>query len=132
MTPHTRIRRRNMPSSGTGSDISREDAGDLLSKLITESTKLQALFVAPGGFSAGVQGILRAAPGGLLGVKFGEAVGEPFLIFDPRLATSFNFAAGRAIPPNTVADAPRFVSSLILIYPDGSKIMLLEIESEEV
>ena len=121
-----------MASSGTGSPISAQDAVDLLHKFITESTKLQAVFIGRGSISAGVNGILRRAPGNRFGVKRGESPDEPFLIFDPSQATSFNFADRRAFPDLPIDPTlPKFDCSLILIYPDQSQIMLLEFENPE-
>jgi hypothetical protein len=119
-----------MPSSGTGSEIPRDDARDLLSKLMTEATKVQALFRGRGGVSAGLTGILGRATAELLVVKPDLAPDAPFLAFNPNDAQSFMYAAGRAIPEPTLPDAPRFRSALMVIYPDGSQIALFEIPGD--
>jgi len=117
-----------MRSSGTGSDISAQDAKDLLSKLITESTKVQVMFRALHEVSAGLQGILGLAASDLIVVKPDLAPDAPFLSFKPNQAVAFKYAAGHAIPEPTLPDVPRFTGALMLIYPDGSQIALFEIE----
>jgi hypothetical protein len=113
--------------SGTGSNISAQDAIDLLHKLITESTKVQAVFVGRGSVSSGVIGLVRIDPDGLVWVKEGTRVDEAFIRFDPTAATSFKYGDNRAFPPVTVANAPRLSSAVCFIYPDGSQVLLFEI-----
>ena len=123
-----------MLSSGTGSDISGESAAELLHKLITESTKVQAVFKGPGSVSAAVSGLVRPGPGGLLMVKLSERPDDPFLIFDPRSATSFKYGDTRAFPSelaNKIPNAPKFVSVLSFLFPDNSYVMLFEVAADE-
>jgi hypothetical protein len=117
-----------MPSSGTGSDISLQEAKDLLSKYIEESTKLQAVFDGRGGVTAGLTGFLKPSSNVQLKVTPDPSPDAPFLTFAPSLAESFKYAAGRAVPNPTLPEAPRFPAALVIVYPDGSQIALFEIE----
>lgn len=117
-----------MSSPGTGADISPEDARDLLQKMISESTRVQGVSRGTNSITAGVIGVLVAGPDGTLMVKPGSELADPFLIFDPRLATSFKYGDRRAFPPTTpLPGAPIFDSALSLIYPDQSIVVLFEI-----
>ena len=120
-----------MPSSGTGSDISTQGAKDLLSKYITESTKLKAVFSGRGGVAAGLTGFLKPSSNVQLIVTPDLSPDAPFLTFTPSDAQSFKYAAGRAVPEPTLPDVPRFPAALMVIYSDGSQIMLLEIAPED-
>ena len=70
-----------MSSGGTGSPISRQDANDLLQKLITESVKVQAMFVGRGSVTASVRGFVTRQTGGIVQVSEGMRPEEPSLCF---------------------------------------------------
>jgi hypothetical protein len=114
-----------MSSPGTASDISPQEAADLLHKLITESTKLQVTFRGSNGVSAGLVGVIGMGAPDLVVAKPDTAPDDaPFVSFKPGLATVFKYAAGLAIPD--LPNSPRFSSALALIYPDDSQIALME------
>jgi hypothetical protein len=116
-----------MSSQGTGSPITQEEANDLLHKLITESTKVQAVFVSGSGVTATVPGRLKSRPEGNFAVFEREEPGTPMFIFNPSFATSRRYGDNRAFsnpPPNA---SPRFTSALIFILPDGSQVALFAI-----
>jgi hypothetical protein len=119
-----------MPSSGTASDISPQDANDLLSKFITESTKLQVVFRTSNNISAGLHGILGAASPTMLVAKPNNLPDAPFLVFTPGTAVGFRYAAGRAIPDAPLPPGFRITSGLVLTYPDSSQIYLLELAND--
>jgi hypothetical protein len=120
-----------MPSSGTASDISPQDAGDLLSKFITESTKLQVVFLTSNNIiSAGLHGILRAASPTTLVVKPDNSPDAPFLTFSLGAAVGFRYAAGRAIPEVPLPPNLRITSGLVLTYPHSSQIYSLELADD--
>jgi hypothetical protein len=116
-----------MPLSGTASDISAQDAKDLLTKLIEESTKLQAIFRGPNGIAFGLTGFLKPSSKVQLMVKPDLSPGAPFLAFTPGLAVGFKYAAGRAISDLPVPTSALFSAALTLIYPDSSQVYLLEL-----
>jgi hypothetical protein len=58
-----------MPLSGAATDITRQDANDLLQKLITERTRVQAAFVGRGSVSAYTSGFVTRRENGMIGVK---------------------------------------------------------------
>jgi hypothetical protein len=112
-----------MPSPIIASDISREDAKDILSKYITESTKLQVVLRTASGSSAALAGrLFRAAPPTLI-VKSDNA--PDVFSFNPDAARGFKFAAEHGSDVPDPLAAGHFSSSLHLIYPD-SMICLLE------
>ena len=118
-----------MSSQGTGSEISKQDAADLLHKLITESAKVQAVFRGRGSVGAGVIGPVSRGLGNLVIVKRGAAVDDPFLSFDPWDATVFKYGDSRTFPDPSrlVSGAPKFISVLCFVYPDGAQVLLFEI-----
>jgi hypothetical protein len=63
-----------MPSPGTGADLTSLEASDLLKKLITESTKVQALMSTPSGLCAATTGFVMPAPGGIFGGLAGSYI----------------------------------------------------------
>jgi len=115
-----------MPS-GTGADISERDAADLLHKLITESLRVQALFLAPEGVATGLVGHVFIGPDRLVWVRQGEARSEPFLRFDPAKASGFKYGDTRAFPNIPIPGDLRLSSALVFVYADGSQVALFEI-----
>jgi hypothetical protein len=74
---------RTCPHKEAGADISEQEADDLLHKLITESTKVQAAFAgAIAGLAFLLTGILKVSPG-LVWVTAGDTLAAPHISFDP-------------------------------------------------
>jgi hypothetical protein len=127
-----------MSSFGTGSDISPQEASDLLHKLITESVTVQAVLSVGGcpGLYAALVGKVRPAGPGDIRVLEREQDGAtvPQIAFNPSLATTRKYADIRAFPQATIAQiaampgTPKFVSALIFAYPDNSMVALYERE----
>jgi hypothetical protein len=118
-----------MPSSGTGADISRKEAEDLLHKLITESIKVQAVFHGRGGVGAALCGFVsRPAPDTIL-VTEGGGVTAPSLFFGLNDVAGFKYGDDRVFPgaKPRLPEAPRLNSALAFVYPDGTQIGLFEI-----
>ena len=117
-----------MASSGTGSDISREDAVKLLHKLITESIKVQAIFRGRGGTGATVQGTVSSPEAGVILVSERRRPDDDTLFFGLTDVATFKYGDTRAFPASTgTAGTPTLTSALCFIYPDGSQIVLFEI-----
>jgi hypothetical protein len=121
-----------MSSRGTGADISTQEANDLLHKLITESTKVQAAFggVIPG-LSFILGGALKISPDkGPVWVTAGGLAG-PHISFDPSQAVSRKYGDLRAFPQTAdaavAAGAPRLVSAVVFVFGDTSQLSLFEI-----
>jgi len=128
ITPQIGIRRRNMPSFGTGSDISLPDANLILNKFIKESTRLRLLFIGNvNAFSCGLAGVLRAHSATLLVITPEGVTGPTFFTFNPATASGFKYASGRALPGLPLPVDEKFESDLAFIYPDSSQVHLLEI-----
>lgn len=119
-----------MPT-GTGADISERDAADLLHKLITESSRVQALFLGNGAVAAGLVGRVYIGPDRLIWVREGEERSEPFLRFDPSQATGFKYGDTRAFPNIPIPGDLRLASALVFIYRDGTQVALFEIATDE-
>jgi hypothetical protein len=120
-----------MASPG-GSVISREEANDLLNKLVTEKTKVQAIFAGISSLGAGLIGFLFPCGDGTIVVR-GDLEGDgPFLCFDPRAAVFFKYGDTRALPGAKVtSQSLRVASALAFIYPDKTLISLFEIPSDD-
>lgn len=119
-----------MPSSGTGSDISRQDAMDLLHKLITESIKVQAMFVGRGGVSTSVQGTVSMPQDGIVLVSERRSPTDATLLFGLKDVSSFKYGDNRAFPPlSGIAGTPRLSAAVCFVYPDGAQVALFEIAS---
>lgn len=116
-----------MASSGTSSPISRQDARDLLHKLITESTKVQLVLSSTWGTSAVIAGRLAAFREGKLCVRDGDEQRSPLVMFDFANAASFTYGDNRAFSGETVAGGPFLSSALTLVFPDGLTLTLFEI-----
>ena len=117
-----------MSSPGTGSDISRKDAVDLLRKLITESIKVQAMFVGRGGVTAAVQGTVSSPQNGLILVSERRSPADASLCFGLADVKTFKYGDNRAFPSSTgIPGTPRLSNALCFVYPDGAHIALFEI-----
>lgn len=120
-----------MSSAGSGADISERDAADLLHKLVTESLRVQALFLGQGSVATGLVGRVFIGPDELIWVREGENRSEPFLRFNPAAATAFKYGDTRAFPDIPIPGDLRLASALIFIYGDGTQMALFEIATEE-
>ncbi len=124
-----------MSSPGSGSDITEQEANDLLHKLITESTKVQVVFSAVGGISAIMQGAPKLLPDGTVCIAGGTDFSSPQVIFDPRLAVSRKYGDRRAFsrPPRHLEErgAPSLESALFFGFKDGSQLLLLAIDRQQ-
>lgn len=120
-----------MPSSGTGADISERDAADLLHKLITEQSEVQALFLGPGSVAAGLVGRVFIGPDRMVWVRHGEERSEPFLRFDPAAAVGFKYGDTRAFPNIPIPGDLRLASALIFLFDDQTQMALFEIAEEQ-
>lgn len=123
-----------MASSGTGSDISGQVLADLLHKLITESTKVQAHFMSSAGrVGFAVRGFLRLDPDGTF--KVGEPESkptDPVLAFDPFSAVTRKYGDERSMGADK-GESPfsvRFSSVITLRFEDGSILGLWAIKEE--
>ena len=120
-----------MSTAGSGADISERDAADLLHKLITESIRVQALYLGQGSVALGLVGRVFIGPDQLIWVREGENRSEPFLRFDPSSASGFKYGDTRAFPDIPIPGDLQLASALIFVYADGSQMSLFEIATEE-
>ena len=117
-----------MSSQGTGSDISRQEANDLLHKLITESTKVQAMFVGRGGVTTAVCGTVSCPQEGVVLVSERRSSTDASLCFGLKDVAAFKYGDTRAFPgSSTVPHTPHLNSALCFVYPDGARVVLFEI-----
>lgn len=116
-----------MSSEGTGAEISPEDAISLLHKLITESIKVQAMFVSGAGVTAAVSGLVKVA-GDSVGIVERNERGSPTILFDPARATSRRYGDRRAFSAVLESSGGAVLeSALVFVLPDGSQLALFEI-----
>src|ERR1700722_7802877 len=116
-----------MSSQGTGSDISRQDATDLLHKLITESTKVQAMFVGRGGVTASVRGTVSCPRDGAVMVSERRGPTDAALCFGLKDVSTFKYGDNRAFPGSSaVPGTPHLSSAICFVYPDGAQVVLFE------
>lgn len=118
-----------MSSEGTGSLISVQESLDLLHKLMTESTKVQAIFNSPvGRVCSMVCGVIMHSPNETLWVReSSEATNAPCLAFDPRLTVERRYGDERSMDGG--GETPfgfRFRSVLTFIFEDGSTLGIFE------
>jgi hypothetical protein len=122
-----------MPSPhGAGSDITLQDALDLLHKLSTESTKVVALLDVSPRVGASAFGVVRAADDSTVWVT-DDAVPPSLIRFDPCLAVRRTYGDSRTISPPSEPlprGFPRLASSLCFVFPDGSTVCLFEPSDE--
>src|SRR5712675_332379 len=112
-----------MSSQGTGSDISRQDAMDLLHKLITESTKVQAMFVGRGGVTTAVRGTVNFPQDGVVLVSERRSPTDASLCFGLKDVSTFKYGDNRAfLGSSTVPGTPHLSSALCFVYPDGAQV----------
>jgi hypothetical protein len=123
-----------MSSQGTGSDITLQDAIDLLHKLMTEATKVVAILSAPPRLKASVAGKVKLAPDDSIWVVDEQCLPPHFISFDPRLAIRRTYGDTRTMPP-IPEEAPkglpsRFASSLCFVFAEGMSLCLFEFSDE--
>lgn len=119
-------------SAGSGSDITPQEAYDLLHKWITEETEVQASFSTAAMVTAFIKGLLKTAPEQQLClVERSQKIGSAVICFNPSLAISRKYADSRAFRQPTAElqahGAPQFGSTLIFVFPDTSQLGLWEI-----
>jgi hypothetical protein len=74
-------------SAGSTSEITAQDASDLLHKLISESTTVRAAFRSASGVSFTVVGTPKTAPDEEFSVQEGDRIGSAFITCKPALAS---------------------------------------------
>lgn len=122
-------------SSIGGMEIGPQQALDLLHKLITESTKVQASLIVPStGIRAFVSGILRVSPSDNIVsvVEREHDPKSPCIGFNPSNAALCRYGDERALPP-PVADSFKrdFSSALTFLFADNSVVALFELVADE-
>jgi hypothetical protein len=118
-----------MSSQGTASDISRQEADDLLHKLITESTKVQAVFTGRGAVAAMVTGLVSRLGEGIILVTEGKFGTDPSFCFGTRDVSHFRYGDSRAFTGGSpLPPILRFTSALCFTYPDGASVVLFEFD----
>ena len=116
-----------MPPQGTGSDITRQDANDLLQRLITEAIKVQAVFIGRS-VAAKTIGVASRPENDVIGVTEGKVATDSSLSFGLTEVVGFKYGDSRSFPGLTPKPgAPRFASALCFVYPDGAQVILFEI-----
>jgi len=114
-----------------GSDVSRQEASDLLNKLVTEKTKVQAIFAGIGSLGAGLIGFIFSFADGTVLIKSDFESDGPFLRFDPGAAASFKYGDVRAMPDSRVTvESLKVASALAFIFPDMTYVSLFEIPAD--
>jgi hypothetical protein len=117
-----------MPPQGTGSDITRQDANDLLQRLITEAIKVEAIFIGRGSVAAKTIGVVSRPENDVIGVTEGKVATDSSLSFGLTEVVGFKYGDSRSFPGLTPKPgAPRFASALCCVYPDGAQVILFEI-----
>jgi hypothetical protein len=118
-----------MLGPGTASEISRAMAEDLLSKFITESTKVQAMLVGRGGVTAAVQGTLSSPQQGTVVISQRKSATDASLTFGLDDVSKFMYADSRAFPSfSGIPGTPNLRSAILFAYPDGVQIGVFEID----
>ena len=117
-----------MPARGTASDINRNEADDLLQRLISESIKVLAVFMGRGSVTTAITGFVSRLPNDMVGVTEGKTVSDSSLTFSLTDVSGFKYGDRRAFPHLTSPPgAPRLISVLCFVYPDGAQVVLFEI-----
>jgi hypothetical protein len=117
-----------VPARETTSEITRHEADDLLHRLISESIKVLAVFMGRVSITAAITGFVSSLPSDMVGITEGKTVGDSSLSFSFTDVSSFQYRNRQAFscltsPPG----APGLISALILVYPDGSQVVLFEV-----
>src|SRR5579862_2663035 len=90
-----------MIPSGQAPNISRQEANDLLYKLITENTPVQAMFAGRGSVTVALQGIVSFAEEGLVMVSERKTVNDAYLYFGLRDVRTFKYGDARLFGGNS-------------------------------
>lgn len=128
------MRNKNMSSSGTGSDISAQEAVDLLHKLMTEFIKVQAHFKCPAcRVNSAVCGVVRfSSEDNTFWIQEPERdLSGPVLSFDPSLSVIRKYGDERSMTDG--GESPfgvHFTSALTFAFADGSTLGLWAIKEE--
>jgi hypothetical protein len=120
------------PLSG-GTDISVQEAVDLLHKLREESVQVQAIYAGSGGVSSVFRGIVRPPiENGLWSIVSLQDTAGSALSFDLNLATERRF--GDESSMSGAVSFPfrfHFVSALSFGFGDGSTLFLFELGQDQ-
>jgi len=104
---------------------------DLLHKLITESTKVQASLLGVSHVEVCVAGTVEMDATGRVFVRTGTEPGDSFLAFSPEDAESRIYAdpVSRGAPPrfSPPRGGPALESMLCFVFPGGFVVSLLEV-----
>lgn len=122
-----------MSSKGTAADISAQEANDLLQKLITESTRVKAVFVGRGLVGAIVHGFVSRRSDDVIWVteSLPPVAADNSIRFGLRDVAMFKYGDSRAFPDApSMPDTPALSSALLFVYPDGAQLGLFEMASE--
>jgi hypothetical protein len=123
-----------MSSPTGGIPVGAQQAIDLLHKLITESTKVQAMYFNPAsGVRASVWGIARLSGDGLVHVLEREHESDtPSIGFDPSLAVLCRYGDGRVLQTPDAAGffKQHFSSALTFTFADGAILALFEFAAQ--
>jgi hypothetical protein len=117
-----------VPTRETTSEISRNEADNLLHRLISESVKVLAVFMGRGSITAAITGFVSSLPSDMVGITEGKKVGDSSLSFSLTDVSSFQYGNRQAFPRLTSPPgAPGLMSALSFVYPDGSQVVLFEV-----
>jgi hypothetical protein len=129
-----------MSTPRTPTELSSQEASDLLHKLLSESTRIKAVLIFNGFPQNGVwpptaqlTGTLQKLPEEMLTVLSDDGGITASLTFDPRAATSVTWGDGRVLPsPSTpaVPGFPRILSGLFFKY-EVYAVVLFEIPGDQ-
>jgi hypothetical protein len=119
--------------AGTGSEITLQEAIDLLYKLITESAKVQATLRTEEGLRAAVLGTVIIAPvdpeGTIAVIADHSSALTSRILFNPASSVRRVYGDHRAfLPEPEIPGAPHRLSVLCFFFSDKSRICLHELE----
>jgi hypothetical protein len=120
-----------MSLSDAGSEITIQEAADLLHKLATESVKVLAhLTLRPGSqSSATVTGRVKLGKDGSVCIMNCDELLSSKLTFNPSFAIRRIYGDDRSLDPyfnELLLGGPRFLSALCFFFPDSSLLGLWE------
>jgi hypothetical protein len=113
-----------MSSRGKGSDITPQDASDLLHKLATEFTKVAAVVTATSNVRSHVCGTIKFAEDGGVWVIDERQSPASLISFDPRLAERRTYGDSRTLSRPPAPTMPSLESAICFLFPDGITIGL--------
>ena len=109
----------------SSSQVSPSEALDLLHKLITESTKVQACILGDG-FTSVVIGRLEVDPSGKIIVKDRDEPNSPFIVFDLSRAFSVRYGEARGDSVGAGVFRRDFTSAMAFQFKNGGTVTLFE------